>query len=274
MESIKYKAYRFNPRSTTAEKHAWLKDQLQRLGDLSGIIYNVRSKEFPAGNQRSQVIDFDSCPKEYIEQRDTPDDQGTLSWGYVLSQGKRLNFRIVDWDEETEKQANLVANLSAGDWDAHLLKKHFDKKELFSAGFSEEHLSQIFEASDLSSEEIDSIDKQIYTRKIKPPIYEPNGQQPALQDLYQVEKTEQLIADIKKADLPAEISDFLIAAAHRHTEFNYQQIAEYYCHATPQVQQLFEASALVVIDFKQAIEQGFVQLNDSIIEQYLEDYED
>jgi len=60
--------------------------------------------------------------------------------------------------------------------------------------------------------------------------------------------------------LPADIAAFLTAAAHRHTVFNYSAIAEYYCHAPANLQALMEASALVIIDFDQAIERGFVQL--------------
>lgn len=54
------------------------------------------------------------------------------------------------------------------------------------------------------------------------------------------------------------------AAATRHIVFNYERIADYYASASKEVQELMEQSALVIIDFDKAIEQGFVQLNDKM----------
>lgn len=48
-------------------------------------------------------------------------------------------------------------------------------------------------------------------------------------------------------------------AASRHVVFRYDRIAEYYCHAPKEVQELMEESALVIIDFDDAIEGGYVR---------------
>lgn len=58
----------------------------------------------------------------------------------------------------------------------------------------------------------------------------------------------------------------LIFAAMRHISFNYQKIAEYYCHCNATVQRLMENSALVIIDINRAIELGFVNLTEEIID--------
>ena len=34
---------------------------------------------------------------------------------------------------------------------------------------------------------------------------------------------------------------FLLAAAHRHTVFNYENIAEYYANASPEMQRLMDS---------------------------------
>jgi hypothetical protein len=47
-------------------------------------------------------------------------------------------------------------------------------------------------------------------------------------------------------------------------EDNFGKIAEYYAHAEPNIQRLMENSALVIIDFDKAIENGFVKLSDAI----------
>lgn len=110
---------------------------------------------------------------------------------------------------------------------------------------------------------------QQYTKKIDTPIYTPKGEQPKVTDLYNTEHSDKLIEDIKNSTAPEEIKKFLKIAAHRHTEFNYDLIAEYYCHASPEIQKLMEDSALVIIDFNRAIELGYVKLNNDIAEVFL-----
>jgi hypothetical protein len=78
--------------------------------------------------------------------------------------------------------------------------------------------------------------------------------------------------EIDKSNLSYEEKNFLIDAAKRHTVFNYEKIADYYAHASKEMQQLMERSALVIIDFEKAIEYGYVKLSDDIRKQYLEEY--
>ena len=51
-------------------------------------------------------------------------------------------------------------------------------------------------------------------------------------------------------------------------------IADYYCNAPKEIQALFENSALVVIDFKKAIEKGFVRMTDELLNEYAREYEE
>lgn len=103
-----------------------------------------------------------------------------------------------------------------------------------------------------------------YTKKVKAPIYTPKGNAPALGDCYDEAKTAALIRDIDAAGLAPDLAAFLRAAARRHTVFNYRNIAELYCHQPAEVQDLFERSALVIIDFDKAIEYGFVHLTERL----------
>lgn len=107
-----------------------------------------------------------------------------------------------------------------------------------------------------------------YTKKIETPIYEPRGAKPKTTELYSDEKTNQLLSEIDKAKLPKDISAFLHLAAHRHTVFDYEQIAEFYAHAPKEIQDLMEKSALVIVDFEKAIENGFVTMSKDIAEAY------
>lgn len=66
----------------------------------------------------------------------------------------------------------------------------------------------------------------------------------------------------------------MLTAAQRHVVFDYQKIAEYYCHASAEVQALMEASALVLIDFDKAVENGYVQMTKALEEVYSETEQD
>lgn len=111
-----------------------------------------------------------------------------------------------------------------------------------------------------------------YSSKIEAPIYEPKNVKPHLLELYNESKTNRRINEIISSNVTDQEKKFLIEAAKRHTVFNYEKIADYYAHASKEMQDLMERSALVIIDFDKAIEYGYVKLCDQIKEQYLEDY--
>ena len=77
-----------------------------------------------------------------------------------------------------------------------------------------------------------------------------------------------MIDKIKLSNLDDEEKNFLIECAFRHTVFDYSKIADYYAHSNKEVQQLMEESALVIIDFEKAIEQGYVKLTKKIAESF------
>lgn len=113
------------------------------------------------------------------------------------------------------------------------------------------------------------VEEEKYTRKIISPVYEPKGEKPDVSELFDTRKYDELVGDINKAKIKdAEIREFLLLAATRHVVFNYEKIAEFYAHAPAKIQRLFEASALVIIDFDDAIGGGYVKLCESLIEQY------
>ena len=103
-----------------------------------------------------------------------------------------------------------------------------------------------------------------YTNKIKIPQYEVHGEQPSLDELYDTDKTDDLIAEIQISGVSEAEKQFLIEAAKRHTVFNYKMIAEYYAQASCEMQQLMERSALVIIDYEDAIANGYMKLSKAI----------
>lgn len=111
-----------------------------------------------------------------------------------------------------------------------------------------------------------------YSQKIEAPVYEPKNKPPHLFELCDPTKTRALCREIDNSNLPKDEKEFLRAAAWRHAVFHYERIADYYAHATPEMQRLMERSALVIIDFDKAIEGGFVRLCEEIKKQYMEEY--
>jgi hypothetical protein len=111
-----------------------------------------------------------------------------------------------------------------------------------------------------------------YVQVVDTPIYEPTGDQPDVDKLADRSTADGLIGEIRKAGLPVEIEKFLLDAAERHVAFNYQRIANYYAHAPTDVQELMEQSALVIIDYDQAIENGFIHLKEDLDASFKDEY--
>jgi len=113
-----------------------------------------------------------------------------------------------------------------------------------------------------------------YTTKITVPQYQPTGENPSVYSLCDKRKYQQLVAEINSADISSQDKEFLKLAATRHIVFDYAKIAEYYCHASVEVQNLMEKSALVLIDVDNAIRNGYVKLDEKITKLAKEAYEE
>lgn len=137
----------------------------------------------------------------------------------------------------------------------------------FKLDFNEESKD---ENNSLNNETIDK-----YSKNIKSPVYSPKqAEPPPISELFDFEKYFTLLNVIKSKNLSKEIETFLIHAASRHIRFNYENIAEFYCHQNKDIQDLMEESALVIIDFKKAIDNGFVNLSKELNEIFEQNYEE
>lgn len=103
-----------------------------------------------------------------------------------------------------------------------------------------------------------------YNKIVLAPQYVPKNIKPSVAELYSSSKYAELVSSIKQSNVSEEEKDFLIKAATRHLVFNYDKIADYYAHATPEMQKLMEQSALVIIDFNDAIANGYIKLSSTI----------
>lgn len=118
-----------NPRKISDDQLKRLKKSLEKFGDLSGIIFNVRTKKLVGGHQRIKVLPKNS--EIVIEQKyDEPTEKGTTAIGFISVDGERFKYREVDWDEMTEKAANIAANKHGGDFDEDQLSEWLNELNL------------------------------------------------------------------------------------------------------------------------------------------------
>jgi hypothetical protein len=118
----------------------------------------------------------------------------------------------------------------------------------------------------------DSKPESEYTSKIASPIYEPKNRKPSVIELLDKSKANSLIRNIELSNVADDEASFLIEAAKRHNVFNYKLIADYYAHATLEMQKLMEESALVIIDFEDAIANGYVKFSEEVANIYVKEH--
>ncbi len=225
-------------------------ESIKRFGFGSPIIARKANGMIIAGHTRwlaSQSLGLDKVPVRYLD-LDEVDAK-------LLAISDNSIGEIAEWEPTT-----LAEQLDE-------LKAH--GVDLDVTGWGEDKIDEILDA--LPDALNPSQDSQ-YTAKIETPVYEIQGDRPAESELYDTTKSQALIDRIKASEIDPEIELFLLAAAARHTSFRYDRIAEYYAHAGPEIQELMEDSALVIIDFEKAIEAGFVKMSKAIAEAVGKDY--
>lgn len=91
---------------------------------------------------------------------------------------------------------------------------------------------------------------------------------PSSFSLYNTEKYDALRKLVDESDLPKDVKKMLILASTRFIKFDYEKVAEFYSHQDKKVQELMEKLGLVIIDFDDALENGFIELSKNMEELY------
>jgi hypothetical protein len=225
------KYYPGNPRTMSKEVFEKLKKSLQEFGIVDPLVIN-KNNEVIGGNQRLRAI------KELgIDEVDCV---------------------VVDLPKSKEKALNIALNKIQGEFDEELLKSFIEDIEpldLELTGLDDSEIALLEENTEEEQED------NYYTHKIETIHYEPTGIKPALEELYDAEKYEELLKEIDASELPEDEKNFLRLAASRFIQFNFSKIADYYANSEKDTQKLFEKLALVIIDFNDAILNGFVEFD-------------
>ena len=213
----------------------------------------------------------------------TDGDNGIVAGHGRIMAAKKLGMDEVPTVEaahltDAQKRAYILADnrlaLDAG-WDDELLQVEF--AELEAADFDISLTG--FDPAEIKALEADYGDdgdneENPYSTKVDAPHYEPVGDKPALSDVYDTSKTTELFERIEASEVSDEDKRMLKAAAYRHTVFDFEQVANYYAHSEPEVQELMEDSAMVIIDFDKAIAEGYVTMTNRLSALFEQDQSD
>ena len=224
-----------NPQTVTEEEFGKLRDSMRRIHGFlrTRPLLVEEDGTIKCGNKRFRALVRNGVkvvPADYVR-------------------------RLSDYTPEEVREFILQDNLQRGDWDVDKLLAQYSADELKALGGGFDELIAEFAAKGAESE-------FEYSSKIEAPQYNITGENPELEDLYDTEKADALAKEIDEADVPKKVKAFLKVAAMRHVVFNFRNIAEYYAHADAKVQRLMEKSALVIIDFEDAIRNGFVVVSE------------
>jgi hypothetical protein len=249
-----------------------------KVEDLIPYINNPRNNENAVDKVASSISEFGFKNPIIIDKNNI-----VINGHTRLLASKKLGLKevpVIRADDLTEAQVKAfrIADNKTSEyatWDEDLLKIELEQLEEMNFNLDDLNIDYSDFGLEIDLEDIEEEleSDNVYTKEINIPHYEITGECPLLTDLVKEEKTNSLIERINNSNIPQGIKDFLIKASYRHLAFNYQNIAEYYAHADKEIQELMEESALVIIDYNNAIRNGYVQIKNSINEMIQEELE-
>ena len=258
------------------QKVAAIRIERKRLEDLNPAEYNPRKRLQPGDDEYEKL-------RRSVEAFTYVDPIIVNADGTVIGGHQRLfvlrdlgyteaDVSVVNLSKNDEKALNIALNKISGEWDELKLAEIFADFEAAEydatiTGYEDEAIAALL--GSLADEEEQENE---YSTKVDSPHYEITGETPELIDLYSTLRMDELLEDIESdGSIREDEREFLRMAAARHVVFDYRNIAEYYAAASPAMQRLMEDSALVIVDFDDAIKNGYVKLKSAIDEMRDED---
>lgn len=250
-------------------KIAAIKQERRRIDELNPAAYNPRKRLKP-GDEEYEALKRSVKTFGYVDPIIVNAD-GTVIGGHqrlkvLIDLGySEVDVAVVDLSKSDEKALNIALNKISGEWDEEKLAEIFRELNLEGydtsvTGFDRAAVEALTNAV---AETVECADE--YSTKVEVPTYQVTGETPAIDELYSTSKMDQLLQDIESdRTISDDEKEFLRMAATRHVVFDYRNIAEYYAAASPAMQGLMEDSALVIVDFDKAIENGYVKLKTAL----------
>ena len=161
--------------------------------------------------------------------------------------------RADELTEDEQKRFIIADNVGFGEHDWGVLKAEWDTEELSEWGL---------DVPDMDKKENDVED----LFNIELPFYKASEIMPNVYELANTEKADNLLSKIDSANINDELKKILKFRASFFTDFNFQNIADYYHHSNNETKELFEALGMVVLAPKEALERGFIDISENIME--------
>lgn len=112
----------YNPRTISDEARKKLKKNLQTVGLLGGVVWNIRSGNLVSGHQKVSIMDA-------VNRYDAETGENDYEF----------RVEVVDFDDKTEKEQNLFMNNRAvqGTYDDDMLRELLQGIDYTNAGFDD-----------------------------------------------------------------------------------------------------------------------------------------
>ena len=156
-----------------------------------------------------------------------------------------------EWTEEKRREFTIKDNVGFGEWDWDELANTWDEEQLNDWGLDVPGLNN-FDKNDLFDIEL--------------PFYEPSEIKPNTSELANIDKTKILVKKINELNIDDDLKEILNIRASFFTDFNFQKIADFYYKENEEVKEIFKQLGLVILAPKDAIENGFIELQENLLE--------
>ena len=225
-----------NPRIIKDDKFKKLVKSIEEFPEMMSkrpivCVTDVDGKIYPlGGNMRLkalQELKYKEVPDEWVQMAD-------------------------EWTEEQRREFVIKDNVGFGEWDWEDLANNWDAEKLEAWGLD------LPKQKELNEEDL--FDIQL-------PFYTPSETQPLVSELANVEKTNRLLEKIDSLEIEEDLREILKARASFFTDFNFQKIADYYSFQNDEIKEIFKDLGMVVLAPREALEKGFIELSDYVLEE-------
>jgi hypothetical protein len=134
--------FKHNPRKITGSQIERLESDLNKFGDLSGVVYCQNNKAYIGGNQRSKI--FDGSDITILERFEKHQTDKTVAVGFINWNGNKYSYREVQFTKEEFREACIVANNDGGSFDWDILAREWDKIDLSSYNLDISEFEHLF----------------------------------------------------------------------------------------------------------------------------------
>jgi ParB-like chromosome segregation protein Spo0J len=161
---------------------------------------------------------------------------------------------IIKASELTPEQQNefiIKDNVGFGEWNWDDLANSWDNEQLTEWGLD------LPLGKEVSEEDLFDINI---------PFYTPSIIVPEINELANLDKTNNLNEKINLLNISEDLKEILKNRAAFFTDFNFQKIADYYSSQDPKIKEVFEDLGMVILAPKEALKKGFIELQETVFD--------